>query len=576
MVASASGLEEVRYGPDLLFSRLFFTVRDMSWASPTVSTVWEVSNRDTQGRPGLDFSATVEGLPLELTGCLQLGPARLRVDYQLSVWGPVQLARTGPAVLHPLEFSGVEMVASSEDGDHRVAAGPGIAPWPLASGYRGLAFRARHCGVTLEFAGALFEMEDQRNWADATLKSYCPPLSAPRPLSLPAPSRHNYSVTVELSLPGSRRAGPGRRPAELCLEPCAPPTGGRLPTLGLTHPGGRPGPGTAEALAAAGAGFVHLLVDLGDDDWAGDLARQLEGFSMLPGKAQVTAECPPDRRGALRRLADIAAARAGTVFLFEPGSSLTSPDLAEAGREAFAGTGLRVGGGSRGHFAELNRHPALPDAVEVVCVPLSSAAHDDDVLALVSSTGAFAAVLAGAQKVAGDRALYAGPVGFLPVYDPWADPGEQTGARQMWDRGHHRQKSVFAAAWMAAAVAALVAGPAAEACLFGTTGGRGVLVEGPDGARATPALTALALLAPLAGRPVHPQVAGPRLVGLTADGASVVAVMGRQPPRLRAPGPVVVYAAGPGGELVTTEARPGELVASPSIVLAGESMRLSG
>jgi hypothetical protein len=573
---STFGLQDICYGPEPVVTRVFFTVRDLSWHSPAVDTAWAAPHVADGGAYEVDFSARIDGLPLGLAGRLTLGTDALRADFHLSVHGPVGLARAGPAVLYPPDIIGHEMVAHSEGGGHRFVLGADIEPWPLASGYRALTFSAGGPALTAEFEGDLFELEDQRNWADATFKSYCPPLANDRPLDLGPGSQRSYSVTLR---PAGRTGGPrraGQHAPYLGLEPCPSPTGGCLPVLGLTHPGGPLGPEAAGLLAGAGLGFVHLLVDLGEGDWEKTLAADLAGLPGLPGTAKLTVECPEGSWGRLARLAEVAGGAVGTAFLFEAGRSSTSAALAEAARSAWAGTGLRVGGGSRGHFAELNRDWPLPEAAEVVGVALSSAAHDDDTQALVSSLGTFGPILSHVGRAAGGRQVYAGPVGFAPTYDPWPAPEDRAPARYMWDRGHPRQRSVFAAAWTVAAVAALAGAGAGEACLFGTTGGRGVL--GADGLRVntTPVFSALAALAPLGHGPVRAANAGRRVVSLSGDRLSVVSVMSPAPLALVADGPVAVLSAGPDGTLVRGEVRPGGLVPSPSIVLVDEPVRLHG
>lgn len=43
-----------------------------------------------------------------------------------------------------------------------------------------------YAGVISEFEGDVFEMEDQRNWTDASYKTYCTPWGCPSRLSSPA------------------------------------------------------------------------------------------------------------------------------------------------------------------------------------------------------------------------------------------------------------------------------------------------------------------------------------------------------------------------------------------------------
>ena len=55
-----------------------------------------------------------------------------------------------------------------------------------------------HAGGTVEVRmdGDAFEMEDQRNWTDASYKTYCTPLAAPFPVTIEQGETVRQSVTI--------------------------------------------------------------------------------------------------------------------------------------------------------------------------------------------------------------------------------------------------------------------------------------------------------------------------------------------------------------------------------------------
>src|SRR5439155_14715244 len=82
--------------------------------------------------------------------------------------------------------------------------------------------------VTCRMEGDTFEMEDQRNWTDASYKTYVRPLALPWPYMLSAGTRLEQSVS--LALEGSAPARPSS--AEAVLLKLGKPLGA-LPSLGL-------------------------------------------------------------------------------------------------------------------------------------------------------------------------------------------------------------------------------------------------------------------------------------------------------------------------------------------------------
>ena len=87
--------------------------------------------------------------------------------------------------------------------------------------------------ATCTMEGDAFEMEDQRNWSDASYKTYVRPLTRPWPYTLPKGEKVAQSVTLSISgkLP-ARAGGTADRPVMLTLGGEI----GRLPAIGLGIP----------------------------------------------------------------------------------------------------------------------------------------------------------------------------------------------------------------------------------------------------------------------------------------------------------------------------------------------------
>ena len=66
---------------------------------------------------------------------------------------------------------------------------------------------------SIRFEGDLWEMEDQRNWTDASYKTYSTPLRLPYPVEIQEGDRVWQRVTIE-ARGGERRNA--RRPAGRC------------------------------------------------------------------------------------------------------------------------------------------------------------------------------------------------------------------------------------------------------------------------------------------------------------------------------------------------------------------------
>ena len=57
---------------------------------------------------------------------------------------------------------------------------------------------AKNIFAKLHFSGDVFEMEDQRNWTDASYKTYCRPLSLPFPFEIKKGEKIHQKIVMEL------------------------------------------------------------------------------------------------------------------------------------------------------------------------------------------------------------------------------------------------------------------------------------------------------------------------------------------------------------------------------------------
>jgi hypothetical protein len=112
--------------------------------------------------------------------------------------------RIGICVLHPItECAGKPVTIDQDAGTAEKSVFPqDIAPHQPFKEIRGLSYEI-HAGVRAEFQfeGDIFEMEDQRNWCDASFKTYCTPLRIPIPVEIKSGDKVQQRCTLRLSGP---------------------------------------------------------------------------------------------------------------------------------------------------------------------------------------------------------------------------------------------------------------------------------------------------------------------------------------------------------------------------------------
>src|SRR5262249_10169814 len=152
--------------------------------------------------------------------------------------------------------------------------------WPLFPSYDRLELElADGLLARFEFEGDLFEMEDQRNWTDASFKTYSTPITLGWPHRAQAGQeiRQRVRLTFESEEPRARPAAAGR--VRLGLGSA----GGRLPAhgLGVASHGEPLGEHELERLRALRLDHLRAELHLAEAGWEDDLGRAVEEANAL-------------------------------------------------------------------------------------------------------------------------------------------------------------------------------------------------------------------------------------------------------------------------------------------------------
>ena len=109
--------------------------------------------------------------------------------------------RCGFCILHPIvNLAGTPVTVEHTDGEMEQSALPDlIEPWQPFKDMRAI---SHHVGPGLiascRMEGGVWEMEDQRNWSDASYKTYVRPLALPWPYVMPRAVADRQTVTLTI------------------------------------------------------------------------------------------------------------------------------------------------------------------------------------------------------------------------------------------------------------------------------------------------------------------------------------------------------------------------------------------
>jgi hypothetical protein len=502
--------------------RIHVAVRDPAWNTPPAElSAVEVDQRANGFTVGYE-AVNRSGDLVFRWRCAIEGSEDGTIAYEMDgeVERDCSYQRIGLCVLHPTDvFAGQRYEASSAAGmlPAGVAAQVLVGEIfePVVPAFEWIRMVAE-TGVAVEFSfeGDVFEIEDQRNWTDASFKSYSRhPLTRIEPWDVAAGTRFRQRVVVR-PRGGTSRGRSAAGPIEIELGDAIV---GHVPEIGLALDAG----GADHSDHAIGhlrrLDLAHLRVDVHLDDasWAQELDRGARIAGQLGCGLELgvflTAADEPAVAALAERLAGAAPVR--RLLAYEVGAEVTAPSLVallrDACREALRGA--PVGGGTDIYFADINRATGFGGEYQVLAYPVTPQVHADDDLSLVETPMAQADTVARARELGPASSIAITPITLKPRYNPDAQEAT-TAAGELPDNVDRRQVSLLAAAWTIASIRHLGVAGAGSATYYETVGWRGVIeVDQPAPERPPfpsvpgmlfPVYDALADLSPLRGREI--------------------------------------------------------------------------
>jgi len=372
--------------------------------------------------------------------------------------------------------------------------------------------------VRCSLTGEVFEMEDQRNWSDASFKTYSRPLELPWPYTLEAGSTSEQAVRLEVE---------GGRTALTELSPA--PRGEcevSIDLYGTDEPAFDLGVAIAPDEIDAALSGLPLLAELAPqqltlhfDPVAGHGPAELARFAQFQRRAGIPAvlECAlPGIDAPALELETIAAQirKAGlelTGIVVSPSvhrqsnpPGSTSPpcppldEVYRAARRTFPG--LRLGSGMLSYFTELNRKRPPLELVDWVTHTTCPIVHAADDRSVMETLEAVPHITRSCRAMIGAQPYAIGPLSIGMRQNPYGSrvmPNPR-GERVAMAGDDPRQRGLFGAAWLAGYAAALE-GARLECLTLGALAGPRGLIDASAGPSRDPAFHVASAIARMAG-----------------------------------------------------------------------------
>ncbi len=461
-------LRRFRVGDVEILRAVYMGVRAANWA--TVRPVFrdvKIDAKSDRFTIALEADCRDEAAGIDLTwhGEMEGTPdGTIRYAFSATPKATLKTNRTGLCVLHPHELAGSPLSLEHPDGSVTRGHFPKlISPHQPFFGVRAITHQpAPNMLVKVTCDGETFEMEDQRNWTDASFKTYGGPLSIPLPRVYQAGERLRQEVKIEL-LGDAPPVSIADDRVVLTLPEESDAVA--LPSVGLrwAPDAGELGEEAIEQLQAMAPGHLLIDVDVTRTDWRVTLGRALaEAETLGIDRFLLFVSYTPNYQPALSELAADLVSLAENIIaicLRNPDEPCPGGVTLELARAIFSRVlpGVPLAAAPLTNFADMNRF--RPPAEFGTCVPLCPQVHTFDVDSMMENIAPQIDVLRTVRGFSPDQPIHAAPIALKRRRQPDA-----------------RQGSLFCGAWTVGSLATLVpSGLAASLTYHEHAGVNGVL-----------------------------------------------------------------------------------------------------
>ncbi len=494
-VFDAGTIRHVRYGQHEVLRGIAFLVRDRNWATYTAKIsnlkirqqasgfkiTYDASCSDTE--QSISYTCSIEGSANAVAFKATASPG---TDFLTN--------RTGFVVLHPLKnVAGEPVEVIHTGGKKRQAKFPGIiSPSQPIFEIRSLKHIVRPgLSATVLMEGNKFEMEDHRNWMDASYKTYVCSLLDPWPYTLKKGVSFDQSITVSLS--GKPKQGDRSKSSGTITVSLGKPAG-KLPAIGVAIPMAEAENTLAHVELVAASKPAHIICQIdGRQTGQAEAAKHFQAIKektvahltleiILPAKASAHDEMQTMashvQKGGLKPDA-VVVTQAHDLKSFQPNTPRpwgpTYEDMATAARAAFPG--IKIGGGMLSYFTELNRKPTPRGVFDFISHSVCPIVHAADDVSVMETLESLPSIFASARKIIGKAPYHLGPSSIPCRDNPYgaAVTPNPDNSRHCLAKIDPRQRGLFAAAWNIGLLAAAAEAGLDSVTLGAATGPQGVI-----------------------------------------------------------------------------------------------------
>jgi hypothetical protein len=471
-------LRHLQLGSHEILRMIYFAVRDENWATldkqieNEVRTVhadsFQISYdavNTKNGEPMFGWHAVLEG---KRDGSITFEIAGEALADQLK-------NRAGFCVLHPPDTTlGQPAEALHTNGGTTRGQFPvNVDPANPFKDMKGFRWQTLGDWYTLGFEGDIFETEDQRNWTDASFKTFCTPSRLPIPVAVKKGDRVHQKITF------TPPAVPPVVENEGAIRIIVNKDRLVLPEIGV---GAASNVHVSPAIGRSirGIGLSHFRIDVRPlgHDWVTAFSEACVAASELQLAPEVVLHLSADYKLELDAFTQLCLQNRLTLKRLlllgdmDPVTPQAIIEQASSLKSYFPKT--HFGAGTNFNFQQLNQGRFDATALDFVSFAIHPQEHAFDDLTLIENLGGQEDVIFSAKAIYPDRAVNVSPITLRKRFNPAASDPKNIVMTET-ERTDPRQSTPLCAVWTLGSIKHLTEAGAAAVTYFQTHGTQGIL-----------------------------------------------------------------------------------------------------
>ncbi|MDG2127712.1 MAG: hypothetical protein P8K08_06935 [Fuerstiella sp.] len=468
-------LRYIRVGKHEVLRGINAPIRNENWATiaPKVSNL-KVEQRDDAFKVTFDVACQKSDIDFRWKGTI-FGSETGNIEFAFDgeAHSAFKKNRIGFCVLHGPSAASQPWVLETVDGKKSRGRFPKhISPHQPAKNLKAITHEvAKGIHARIAFEGDIFEMEDQRNWTDASFKTYCTPLEIPYPVQLDRGAKISQKITISLDGDLSGVTSSSERTVLTLTKEKSP-----LPLLGAQVSSEIENLTDRQIERLKVLDLNHLQIDLAlsDKSFVKNLRRATSQAKALGVSLQVVLGLgeSPDLTALLNGVKEL---KPPVSYWLIRGGDSAQYAAARKVLEPIAGD-AKIGVTRVSNFVDLNRARPEDKSIEAVGFAINPQIHAFDNASMVETLPIHADAVNSTRSFAGDRPLVIGPITLAPqILDGVDQPGGPPMGGPLPTFVDPRQVEPITAVWTLGSVKYLADSGAHSATFFETVGWAGIM-----------------------------------------------------------------------------------------------------